>query len=89
MTAKEKMAQSFLPGGSYWQSPLLGINFGPAKLTAKGEPQYQNFSTAKSWRILSKISSVKQLHQGALTTRSIAIYLFLESEPIFIARESS
>lgn len=51
---------------------------GPAKLIPKGEPQYQNCSKAKSWRVLSKISPVEQIHQGAVKTRSIIICLFLK-----------
>ncbi len=35
---------------------------GLAKLTAKGEPLFQDYSKAKSWRILSKIFPVEQLH---------------------------
>lgn len=54
-----------------------------AKLAAKGEPQYENDSRAQTWRILSKISPVEQLHQGAVNTRSITVCLFLDQRTQF------
>lgn len=49
----------------YLQSAQLDLQCGLAKVTAKGDPQYQKFSIAGSWRNLSKMFPVEQLHQGA------------------------
>ena len=43
---------------------------GLIKLTAKGEPQYENHSKAKCWRNSSKTFPVEQLHQAAVDTPS-------------------
>lgn len=73
---------------SWWvtgRDRCLVSNDGLAKLTAKDEPQYQNYSNTKSRRILSKINPVEQLHQGAVNTYSIIICLILEQRtPFFL-----
>lgn len=72
-----KRKDAFFPlGGSYWQSVLLGSQCWVVKLKAKGEPQYQTHSKAKSWRFLSKMSPVEQLHQGAVKLSSQSLFFY-------------
>ncbi len=81
---RQKGVQFFLLVDPTGRAHCLLSNFALAKLTAKGEPQCENYLRAERWRNLSKISPVEQLHQGAAKcSLHHSLSIFGAANPIF------